>query len=171
MTMTNTRIAPLERAPEGQLQLNIFRTLAKHERLLEHFSRFGGFLLGRGLLPAREREIVILRVGYRCGSVYEFGQHTLFGRSAGLSDEEIRRLAQDDNEAWQDEHDRDLVRFADEICATNNVSDETWQRLAQRWSEPELLELVVLAGMYRLVSGLLNTVGVELDPGVPGWPQ
>jgi hypothetical protein len=33
-----------------------------------------------------------------------------------------------------------------------------------------LVELVVVAGFYRLVSGFLNTMGVQLDAGVPGWP-
>jgi alkylhydroperoxidase family enzyme len=63
-----------------------------------------------------------------------------------------------------------LVALADELCATNNVSDATWAALAARWSDAELVELVALAGFYRMVSGFLNATGVELDPGVPGFP-
>jgi len=25
--------------------------------------------------------------------------------------------------------------------------------------------------MYRMVAGFLNTMGVELDPNTPGWPD
>jgi 4-carboxymuconolactone decarboxylase len=148
------RIEPLDVHLDGVPQLNIFLTLAKHRPLYDRFSRLGGFLLYRGLLPARQREIVILRTGWRSGSVYEFGQHTRFGQEAGLTPAVGA-----------------LVLFADELCGTNTVTDETWAALAARWSEDELLELVVVAGFYRLVSGFLNTVGVQLEPGTAGWPQ
>ena len=163
------RIAPVEGDPEGLLPLNIFRTLVKHRALADRFNRFGGYLLLKGSLPARERELVILRVGWRSGSVYEFGQHTFMSKPAGVTDDEIARLATESIEGWAD-GDRDLVVFVDELCATNTVSDGIWTRLAGRWSEEQLIELLVLAGFYRLVSGFLNAVGVELDPGVPGWP-
>ena len=155
-------------APDGSVA-NIFATLAHHPRLLKRFSQLGGSLLFRSLVPAREREIVILRVGWRCRSVYEFGQHTLIGRSAGLTDAEIATLAGGDTSGMA-AHEQDLVALADELCAEDRVSDATWARLASRWSDAELVELLVLAGFYRLVSGFLNSAGVQLDPGVPGWP-
>jgi 4-carboxymuconolactone decarboxylase len=164
------RIAPLETAPgDGLLALNIFRTLAKQPKMLEGIQRLGGFLLSGVGLPAREREIVVLRVGWRSGSVYEFGQHTVIGLREGLAEDEIVRLAQPSLEGWS-AGDEVLVRFADELCETNDVTDATWAELASRWTEPQLIELVVLAGFYRLISGFLNTMRVELDPGVPGWP-
>ena len=163
------RIAPSAEGGEGLMDLNIFRTLAHHPALHDRFGRFGGYLLYKGLLPARERELVILRVGWRCRSVYEFGQHTVVGRASGLGDEEIRRAATAGTDGWEP-RDRDLVDLADELCTTDTVSDGLWARLAERWSEPELLELVVVAGFYRMVSGLLNSVGVQLDEGTPGWP-
>lgn len=74
-----------------------------------------------------------------------------------------------DDHDWSDD-DRDLIVMADELCADDCVSDITFARLRQRWSEAELVELVICAGFYRLVSGFLNTMGVPLDEGVPGWP-
>jgi alkylhydroperoxidase family enzyme len=164
------RLPALAGVPDGLPDSNIFRTLAHHPKLLDRFSRFGGFLLYRGQLPDREREMVILRTGFRSGSVYEYGQHTVMGTSAGLTVEEIGRLAREGTDGWAPT-DRDLVTFVDELCALNTVSDAAWARLAERWSEAELLELLVVAGFYRLVSGLLNSVGVELEPGTPGWPD
>jgi len=167
---TQPRIAPLEGDPDGVLPLNIFRTLAHHPKLLDRFGRFGGFLLYKGMLPGRERELVILRTGWRSGSVYEFGQHTVMGEAAGVTPEEVRRLAREGTDGWS-AADRDLVVFVDELCATNGVSDPTWARLSARWSDAEMLELLVVAGFYRLVSGLLNSVGVQLEEGTPGWPE
>jgi 4-carboxymuconolactone decarboxylase len=163
------RIDPLDEDPEGLLSLNIFRTMAKHRPLAERFSRFGGYLLFKGLLPAREREIVILRVGWRSDSVYEFGQHTVMGMDAGLTSDEIERLALESLDGWT-EDDKALIAMADELCSANDVTDPTWASLASRWSEEELMELLVVAGFYRMVSGFLNSVGVQLDPDTPGWP-
>jgi alkylhydroperoxidase family enzyme len=156
-------------APDGT-PLNIFGTIAHHPRLLKRFMNFVGLFLNKGLLPAREREIVILRVGWNCQSVYEFGQHTIIGERVGLSLDEVAALTRDfDAEQWSDD-DSHLIAMADELCADNCVSDATWQALAQTWNEAELVELVMVAGVYRLVSGFLNTMGVELDADTPGWP-
>jgi 4-carboxymuconolactone decarboxylase len=78
-------------------------------------------------------------------------------------------LATEETAGWS-APDGDLVSMVDELCATNSVTDATWSALAARWSEPELLELVVVAGFYRLVSGFLNSVGVQREPGTAGWP-
>ncbi|HET6817257.1 MAG TPA: carboxymuconolactone decarboxylase family protein [Mycobacteriales bacterium] len=163
------RIAPLP-PTDDRRQLNIFRTLGHNRDLYKGFLALGGHLLGGSGLPAREREIVILRTGFRAGSEYEFGQHTRIGRDAGLSDGEITRLADDAGSGW-DDGDAALVAMVDELCGDDVVGEQTWQRLASRWSDEQLLELVVLAGYYRLVSGLLNSVGVALEPDTPGWPE
>ena len=155
--------------------LNIFGVLGRHPKLLKRFNLLGGFLLNKGLLPPRERELVILRIGWNAQAKYEFGQHTLIGKQCGLTDDEITAitLTSDSSGAsahpWSDD-DRDLITMADELSADDCVTDATWTRLAARWSEPELVELLVVAGFYRLVSGFLNSAGVQLDDGVPGFP-
>ena len=151
--------------------LNIFGVLGRHPKLLKRFNLLGGFLLNKGLLPEREREIVILRIGWNARARYEFGQHTLIGRRCGLTDAEIVALtlpAADHD--WSDD-DRALIALADELADDDCVGDATWQRLANRWDDAELVELLVLAGFYRMVSGFLNSAGVQLDDGVPGFPE
>lgn len=61
--------------------------------------------------------------------------------------------------------------MCDDLCRDDCVSDTTWQLLQTHWNETELVELIMVAGTYRLVSGFLNTMGVELDADTPGWPQ
>ncbi|MEM9513952.1 MAG: carboxymuconolactone decarboxylase family protein [Actinomycetota bacterium] len=150
--------------------LNIFGVLAHHPKMLKRFNLLGGQILNRGLLPPRERELVILRVGANARAVYEFGQHTIIGRDAGLTDDEIRAVAGDPAHAdWSDD-DRALIALVDDLCADDCVSDSTWAALTPRWNDAELVELLIVAGFYRMVSGFLNSAGVQLDPGVPGWP-
>jgi 4-carboxymuconolactone decarboxylase len=163
------RITPLDTVPDGPMgQLNIFKTIGRHPKMLDGFSRLGGFLLSGKGFPARERELVILRTGWRCGSVYEWGQHVVIGRREGVTDDEIARLRTPGLDGWSSE-DRVLIQFADELCQTNNVSDATWAALSARFDEQQLIELVMCGGFYRMVAGTLNTLGIELDPGVPGW--
>ncbi len=148
--------------------LNIFATMAHHPRLLKRLNVLGGLFLARGLLPARERELVILRTAWRTRSEYEFGQHVLLGRRAGLTEDEIRSLTTD-GAAWA-EDDAALVRLADEVHDGHDVSDELWARLGRRWDTAQLIELVTLAGFYGMVAAFLKAARVERDPGVPGWP-
>lgn len=150
--------------------LNIFGVLGHHPKMLKRFNLMGGFILNKGLLPPREREIVILRVGWNAQAKYEFGQHTIIGRQVGLTDDEIVALTGPvDAHGWS-ESDRALIALADELHADDCVTDETWARLAVDWSDAQLAELLIVAGFYRMVSGFLNSAGVQLDDGVPGFP-
>jgi len=157
-------------SPDGT-PLNIFGTIAHHPRLLKRFMNFAGLFLNKGLLSAREREIVILRVGWNCQSVYEFGQHTLIGERVGLTMEEMTAVTRDISEYNWNARDKALLDMSDELCTDNCVSQQTWNTLSRDWKEDELIELVMVAGTYRLVSGFLNTMGVELDAETPGWPE
>ena len=151
--------------------LNIFGVLGHHPKLLKRFNLLGGFILNKGLLPERERELVILRIGWNARAEYEFGQHTVIGRAAGLSEVEVAALTESvGSHEWSD-GDTALIAMADELAADDCVSDETWAALAHRWSEAELVELLITAGFYRMVSGFLNSTGVRLDDGVPGFPS
>ncbi len=150
--------------------LNIFGVLGHHPKLLKRFNLLGGFILNKGLIPDRERELVILRVGWNARAVYEFGQHTVIGKRCGLTDDEITALTKPVTDHDWSADDRALIALADDLAADDCVSDETWGALGERWSDAELIELLIVAGFYRLVSGLLNSAGVQLDDGVPGFP-
>jgi len=163
------RIEPLPPHPSDPGQLNIFRTMVRNKPLFTGFQTLGSYLLTGDALPAREREIVILRVGYRAGAEYEFGQHTRIGLQAGLTEDEIARIATSSVSEWEPA-DEALIHMADELCADDVVSEATWAALRTTWSEEQMLDLLVLAGFYRLVSGMLNSVGVALEPTTPGWP-
>ena len=147
---------------------NIFRTLVRHPGLFRRWLPFGGKLLGGKLLP-RDRELAILRTGWRCGSEYEWGQHVLIGRAAGLTDEEMRRIqAGPDAPGW-DRFDAVLLRAADELHDDCCIHESTWNELAARYDERQLIEVVMLIGHYHMVAFTLNSLGVQREPGVPGF--
>ena len=151
--------------------VNIFRTLARHPKLLKRWLVFGNHILGKSSLSPREREIVILRIGWLCRSEYEWGQHVLIGRRSGLGDEEIERIALGpDAPGWSD-FERLLLRATDELHEDACISDATWAALSKRYDTMQLMDLVFTVGQYNLVSMALNSLGVPREPGVPGFPK
>ena len=155
----------------GQHYANVIGTLGLHPDLRAAFGAITGCIINQASTPRRQRELVILRTGWNCGAQYEFGQHTLAGREAGITEAEIVALTRPLTTFPWAEDDRLLLEMADELYADFCVTDATWARLAARWSPKEILEFVMAVGCYFMVSGMLNTFGVQLDEGVPGWPD
>jgi alkylhydroperoxidase family enzyme len=153
-------------APDGS-SLNIFRTLAHHPALLRRWLVFAGHVLAKSTLSPRDRELLILRVGVRCRSRYEFGQHVVIAKRSDITDAEIDQVkVGPDHPAWSD-FDRALLRAADELHDDSRIGDETWAALGERYSTEQMLDVIFTVGQYHLVSFALNSAGVELDEGVP----
>ena len=150
--------------------LNIFRTLARHPELFQSWAPFGGYLLTRAALPFEEREMLILRTGLNCGSPYEWGQHARIAVNGGMSREIVDRVAAGpDAEGWT-ERQAALLRAADELHADNVISGTTWAALAAELDERQLIEVCMLVGQYHLVAFMLNSVGVQPEPGLEPLP-
>ena len=185
MRLDKPRVAPLsdeqidsetrERVSQGPVGkgsiLNIFRTLAHHPGLLKRWLVFGTHVLGKSTLPARERELVILRIGWLCRAGYEWGQHVAIGREAGLTEEEIARIPKGADAADWSLLDRALLRATDELHGDAFISDVTWAELASEYSTQQLMDLVFTIGQYNLVSMALNTFGVQPEPGLAPLPR
>jgi alkylhydroperoxidase family enzyme len=176
---TEPRIPPLpvderdERAVEllGQAggatgpAANLFNTLVRHPGLFRRWLPFGGKLLA-GRLPGRDRELLILRTAWRCGSDYEWAQHALIAAAEGLDADEIARVrVGPDAEGW-DAADAVLIRAADELHDDSCLGDDTWAALAERYDDRQLIEVPMLVGHYHLVAYTLNSLGVQIEPGV-----
>ncbi len=163
-------LVSLRTAPDAG-DRNIFATFARHPRLFKRWTGFGGVLTYRGTLPARTRELLILRVGWLCHSPYEWGHHAAIARDeAGFRPEEIAAVvAGPDDNRWT-EVERALLRAVDELHSDARVSDSTWAVLAAHHDEQQLIEICMLVGWYHMVAFSLNSLGVELEPGLEGLP-
>src|SRR5262249_37249890 len=125
---------------------NIFRTLAHHPKLFKRWSAFGGVLLYRNELPAREREIVILRTGWNCQSDYEWGQHKAIGVQVGLAEDGAIGTTRPTDEGRWNEAGREPIDAADELRHESKTSDATWAKLIARYDKKQLIELVMSLG-------------------------
>jgi 4-carboxymuconolactone decarboxylase len=150
---------------------NIFATLARHPQLLKRWLVFGGHVLNKSTLPAREREIAILRMGWLCQAEYEWGHHVTIGKQAGLTDDDIKRISEGQDAAGLDPFEATLIRAVDELHANTFIGDSTWKALAERYNTQQVLDLLFTAGQYKLVSMVLNSAGVQLEEGFEGFPK
>ena len=147
--------------------VNIFRVLMQNPKLARSWSRFAGYILSGQSLPARDREILILRIGWLNQAPYEWEQHVRIGKAAGLSDDEIDRISKGPKAGWN-KHDAALVQAADDLYENSVVSDEAWKQLSERFSTEQMMDAVFTVGQYNLVSWALNSFGVPLEDYLPG---
>jgi alkylhydroperoxidase family enzyme len=151
--------------------LNVQRTLFRAPEAAKAFNQWAAYVLSqRNSLPTRQREIVILRVGYLCKSGYEFAQHQRLGLQVGLTADEIAKIKAGADAGWS-APDAALIRAADDLVGDHFVSDRTWAELRAHFSEPQCMDVVFTAGQYTLVSMVLNSFGVQLEPGTPLDPD
>jgi 4-carboxymuconolactone decarboxylase len=143
--------------------LNIFRAMSHSPVALRRFMKFGSYFLGEGKLDPKLRELAILRAGYLCRAPYEFSQHVAFGRRVGLSDSQIRGIAEP-NVALFGPQEMAVLAFAGELTSAARISDATYSAVAAFLNEEEIVELTMVTGFYNMVSRTLNALEVDIDP-------
>ncbi|MBN1655214.1 MAG: carboxymuconolactone decarboxylase family protein [Deltaproteobacteria bacterium] len=174
--LTKPRIAPLDLAEIqeetlGELfpnrsfdnALNINKTLARHPRLYKQWLPFAVYLLSEQSLPKRDREILILRIGWLCQAPYEWQAHVHLAKAFGLNDEEIERIKQGPQASGWTELDELLLRAVDELHGDAMISDTTWEGLSKNYNTEQLIDLIFTVGQYNLVCMALNSLGIQID--------
>lgn len=183
MRLTQPRIAPLAISAvdaktaamlnsvrqNGEVY-NLFTTLAQHPQLMEKWLPFASQVLLASSLPVRDRELVILRTGWLSQAEYEWGHHVAIGKQAGLSEDDFKRVIQGPDAAGLAPFDATLLRAVDELNHDSFISDATWKSLSEKYNTQQLMDLLFLAGNYKLVSMVLNSLGVQLESGFEGFP-
>lgn len=156
--------------PAGMPPLNIFKTVGNNERVLSRM--VSGGLLDRGSVSIAQRELVILRACANCKAEYEWGVHVVgFAQKAGFSDEQVAATCQKalDATLWSSEQ-LALLQLVDELHEGAQLSDDTWALLRGFFSEEQLIELIMLAGLYHAVSFIVNGLKVENEVFAPRFP-
>jgi len=174
--LTEPRLAPVAPGQGNEAQrtwlakrtdANVYKTYARNLDLAQAVEPFLNFALKGSGLPPREREIVILRMGWLCQAEYEWAHHARIGKRAGLTGADVHRIAAGpEAEGWSD-FDRVLLRMVDELRYDAMVSDATWRALRARYSDAQAIDAVATAGQYQFISMFLNSLGVQLDSGIP----
>jgi alkylhydroperoxidase family enzyme len=155
--------------PERVAQANIMRFGLRHPGVARVLAGMIDVAVLNGALDAGPREIAILRVGWRIGSVYEWSNHVGVARAAGLTDAEIVAVRTADAGVLSDA-DLLAIRVVDEVLDATSVSDATLaEARALLGDGDELIELVAIPGFYRAIGTLLLTFAVPLENHLEPW--
>lgn len=143
--------------------MNVLGTLAHYPALAKAFTTFNAHVAGNSSLQVRDREIVILRLSWLRRSEYEYGQHVILGRRAGLGDDELKGLQEGPDAAIWSAEDADLVRAVDELHGLSRITADTWARLATRYDQTQMLDLLFLVGCYDALALAINSIGTPAE--------
>lgn len=151
-------------------EFGVFTTLIRNPDVFADFLPLGERLLRLSTLDPRERELLIMRVAWRCHAPYEWSHHEVIGRAAGLTDDDLTVLAAgtvDDSDPIR----AVLLHAADELVRTHRLSDMSWSGLAERYPTEQIIEICMLVGQYAMLAGVLNSLGVQIEDGypIPAW--
>lgn len=168
---TVRRVAGLvegEQAPAKPLP--ILTVVARHPTLLGPMIEFTGTIATRGVLSRRDSELLALRTAWNCRSAFEWGHHVLYARAAGLGDAEIARVAAREVDPGWSPRERALLGAADELHASQRISDATWTLLVRDFDEPQRVEIPFVVGQYTMLSMVAESLGVPVEPELPALP-
>lgn len=153
--------------PRGE---HVFGVLARHPALARAFLTFNAHIAAGSTLIARTRELAILRISWLLHSEYEFTQHLILGRRAGLTAQELSWLQAPTKPGCWAEIDECVLLAVDEIHADARVSEATWKRLGAYFDQRQLMDLLFVVGCYSTLAMVLNSIDLPLEPGTPGLP-
>ena len=148
--------------------LTFSRVLVNSPRMYRTFVAHLAELITNTALPARDRQIVCLRMLQLCNDVYEKTHHEIISRKVGLTDEEITAMIEGQGDALTDS-DRTVIEATDELYHDQCISDATWNRLAERYTREQLMEIVFLAGCYQTMGMLTKSFGIQLEPDLESF--
>jgi alkylhydroperoxidase family enzyme len=150
---------------------NVFRGLLNSPSATAGFYGLASALLFHNKVASRTRELMILRIGWRTGSEYVFCQHVRASRELGMSDVEILGVRDPQRCRAYSKTDRAVLQLADESHEHAEVTRSTWAVLEKAFASDELVELLLIAGFWRMAAGFVKSAQITLDAAVPSWPE
>jgi alkylhydroperoxidase family enzyme len=170
MSKYATRIPPL-RPDEFTVQqkalvgawsnLNFSRVVVQHPGMYEVFLPYIARLVTESSLTPRDREILIIRTLAIAEDIYETHHHILIARKAAMTDTEIEAVRSDGE--GLSPFDKLLVQAVDELLSEQNISEETWAGLSERYTKAQMMEVVFLVGCYTVMGMLTNSFGIPVE--------
>ena len=152
----------IRRERGGQL-LNLYRMLLHSPPVTEGWLAFLTAIRHKTELPARYRELAILRIAVLNGAGYEFDAHVPFALKEGVSREVIDALRANRATNDLDEVDRAVVAYADAMTLEIHVPDDVFARIRERFAEREVVELTATIAAYNCVSRFLEALRIDAE--------
>ena len=141
--------------PDGRL-IGPFNTVLLSPEIGQAFLELQGVEGRTTSLPPRVREVVILTVGAVWCCDYERYAHAAVAKAAGLPSGAIAALAAGEATDELDENEATARRFTYALTANRQVDDALFAETRSRFGEKGLVDMIMLAACYDIISSLLN---------------
>ncbi|MEY2944102.1 MAG: hypothetical protein RLY97_2116 [Pseudomonadota bacterium] len=155
------------RASVGVHQTNTipgyFLTMLKHPNLFRAHMDMGTAIF-KGEIPARERELAVLRIGWLCRAPYEWGEHVNISKRYGVTEEEIAQVIEGSTADGWAAHDAAILSAVEQLLSNQTIDDPTWATLAATWTEAQLIEFPMMVGQYIATALVQNAMRIRLSP-------
>ena len=148
---------------------NLVRATYLNPDLYRGFGSLAARVHSASHLDARLRELAVLRTIALLGADYEWGNHVVAARPAGISDDELRKVRAGELDGFS-AHEVLAMRFAEAVEA-RRVDDTLWAEVSTLFSSVELLDLTMVVAFYGLASRLVLALDIPLDDGLRGLEQ
>jgi alkylhydroperoxidase family enzyme len=145
--------------------INLHRLLVHSPIATRAWHKFAHFIRHESQLDPRLRELAILQVGYLERSAYEYSHHIKIGREYGVSDDDIRAIADetDGQPSTLDDLSKSVLRAAREMTHGLSISERTFQELRQSFDNERLTDLVLTIAFYNAVVRILATLQIDVE--------
>jgi len=143
--------------------LNVFRMAANAPASFNGFLDFASSILFESEFDARKREIAVLRVAHVTRSIYEWTQHVVVAKMAGVTEEEIEKIASEGTVTTLDEEGNLLCRVADEISRDVKLSDAALAQILNSYGNRGATELILCVSYFNMLSRFLESTRVRLE--------
>ena len=141
--------------------LNFSKVIVRHPVMYRDFIPHIAGLIAGSTLPPRDREVLVIRTLSLSDESYEAHHHRQIASNAGMSQAEIAAAAR--GHVGQELWEKSLIAAAEELVKDQRVSDATWDQLARRYCEQQLMEVVFLVGCYNTMAMLTKSFGIQLE--------
>ncbi len=151
-------------ARRGQLR-GPYAPLMHHPALAEPVADLGEYLRFKSVLPGDIREMAILIVACAVSQPFEWWAHAPYARREGLPDDVIELIRTRGDLSALPQRYADAVRIVRHVLDHESLPQALQDRVKGTLGIAGVLELVVLAGYYQLIAGVLFSFDVPLPSG------
>ncbi|MGE2720307.1 carboxymuconolactone decarboxylase family protein [Mycolicibacterium celeriflavum] len=149
--------------PRDPLNFDIIGVLARHPKMAQKFLGYNAFLLQRGELSLRLRELAVLRLAHARRSSFFWGEHVKVAKAGGLTGDDIARITRGNAEF--DGVDRLVLETTDELLANGRATPAAWGRLVDELGTHQAMELIFVVGTYAMLAMACDTWQLAPPPG------
>jgi alkylhydroperoxidase family enzyme len=145
---------------------NAVGTLLTYPALARRIFTHDRYITAESTLTPRHRALLGLRAAWLARAGYMWAHRATRARRTGLTDADLRRIAQGPDAPGWDPFEAALLRSADELHIDSFISDDSWKTLSARFDLPQMIDTIDTTAETTMYSGLFNSLGIEIEPGI-----